>query len=156
MKRRSSALIATAVFGVTLLAIALIEFELSGPCRLLTSISSDSDMNRLVREELARVLAEPETESRLRRSAGTVFNVKDSDSRFLQQNLPEGLSVEHLRLVVRSDRADRGFSGRFRIQEVGVEYGRSYLVFPNRALVSNYGDEFQVSLGDKSNVTCDD
>ncbi|USD21228.1 hypothetical protein [Microbulbifer variabilis] len=131
------------------------DYRLANSCRVLENISSDDELNEMVRLELSRYFNQPRVRHGLKKTAGVVFNVEELDIPFKTALNDLGIIERNVQLVIKTDRKDKLFTEPYNILEVGVGYSRAYLMFKNENINGDIGgSEKPLKLHPDSYVEC--
>ena len=147
----------SALFALIALGVSFLygNYRLTDSCRVLEDISSDSELNEMVKLELSNYFNQPKVRSDFNNSAGVVFNIEELGVPFKTTLNYMGIIKKNVQLAVKIDREDKLFTEPYNILEVGVGYSRAYLMFKNENINSDVaGNKAPIKLQSDSYVDC--
>ncbi len=105
------------------------KYQITDTCRMWESVSSDKELNDILRLELSNYFSNPQVRSSLEGKAGVVFRSDAFNPPFVSSLRDKSIIDSRIKLLIKIDREDKRFIEPYNILEVGIGYARSSLMF---------------------------
>lgn len=125
----------------------------TGPCRDLRELAQNNESSTKILNSLSDFLSRSNVQSTLTSTAGFSFSLNEFSSSLDLRGIGLDIDPSIAQLYIKSSRMDKRFEPPFNIDEIGIGYSRSYLVYKNE-IREGVNTMFEVQLDSNPRVVC--